>query len=366
MGQQAAGSGHEPLAGSTGVPLVTVIVPVYNAAATLGRFLDSLAAQDYPQLEVVFIDDGSTDASVELLRARGFQPVLSPRNQGQSLARNLGLAHSQGELVCFFDSDVILRPDTVRRLVATLDRHGCDAVSGNYEIEPADQRLTSRFYSFLKSFGHGERPVMDHNILGTYCCIVRRDCLQRVGGFRSFPPGMDIECEEIGRRLSRAGCRFAFDPGIRIGHHFGGFRKILYVFSNRVYWYARYKVLVPAGKEALGMRGASSAAAVGAYTLFALTLPVLALAALLVPDGSWPVAVLAALAAGGLVAGTLLMGGFLRFCLKRAGLGFTLAVSLLSPFFFAVAGICGALGAAVSLLGRRWPRRDQLFRLLQP
>ena len=90
-------------------PLVTVIVPVYNVEKYLVRCLDSIASQTYRNLEIIVVNDGSTDASGEICRQYvEHDPrmlLLFQENQGSAVARNLGLNHASGEYVVFVDSD---------------------------------------------------------------------------------------------------------------------------------------------------------------------------------------------------------------------------------------------------------------------
>lgn len=93
----------------TASPLISVIVPVYNCAATLGRCVDSLLRQDYENFELLLVDDGSKDGSVSTLR-RFFDRrirLLAKENGGPASARNFGLDHCspESEQVCFVDSD---------------------------------------------------------------------------------------------------------------------------------------------------------------------------------------------------------------------------------------------------------------------
>lgn len=98
----------------------SVIVPVYNAARTLHRCLDSLRAAACPQAEILLIDDGSTDQSLNICREYAASDprfrVLSKENGGVSSARNLGLDQAAGEYVLFVDSDDYVAPDYFSRL----------------------------------------------------------------------------------------------------------------------------------------------------------------------------------------------------------------------------------------------------------
>jgi len=110
--------------------LISVIVPVYNVAAYLDACVGSLTGQTYKNLEIILIDDGSTDQSGALCdewekrdtRIR----VVHQKNQGLSAARNRGLEIISGEYVAFLDSDDIIYEDAYRRMVKALERTQAD------------------------------------------------------------------------------------------------------------------------------------------------------------------------------------------------------------------------------------------------
>jgi len=104
-------------------PLVSVIIPAYNATAFLGETLDSVLAQTYPNLEIIVVDDGSTDDTPDLLGSYGDRiRVLRQANSGQATARNHGAREAHGELLAFLDSDDLWDPDKIARQVELLDR----------------------------------------------------------------------------------------------------------------------------------------------------------------------------------------------------------------------------------------------------
>ena len=91
-------------------PLVSVIIPVYNGAPFLAEALESVFAQDYPHYEVIVIDDGSTDNSVDIAQAFPTLYLLRQTNQGPSVARNLGVTAAHGTLIAFLDADDVWMP----------------------------------------------------------------------------------------------------------------------------------------------------------------------------------------------------------------------------------------------------------------
>ncbi len=101
--------------------MVSVIVPVYNVAPWLSACLQSIAAQTYADIEVILVNDGSTDASGKICdewakQDRRFS-VIHQENQGLSAARNAGIDHSRGEFLTFVDSDDMIHPEMIATLV---------------------------------------------------------------------------------------------------------------------------------------------------------------------------------------------------------------------------------------------------------
>ena len=108
------------------MPYVSVIVPVYNTKKYLAECLDSVCTQTYPQLEIIVVDDGSTDDSGVLLREYSQRDnrirVITQKNQGLSAARNTGLEHSSGEYVVFLDSDDWIDDQTVDKAIQMITK----------------------------------------------------------------------------------------------------------------------------------------------------------------------------------------------------------------------------------------------------
>jgi len=92
-------------------PLVSVVIPVYNAEPFLREALDSVLAQDYEPFEVIVVDDGSTDGSGTIARSYPEVRYLRQENQGPAVARNAGIAAAQGEFLAFFDADDVMLPN---------------------------------------------------------------------------------------------------------------------------------------------------------------------------------------------------------------------------------------------------------------
>ena len=109
--------------------LVSAIIPVFNNIKTLKRCVESVLSQTYPNLEIILVDNGSTDSSDVLCDEFGARDprvsVLHEKNEGVSATRNQGVRIAKGEFITFIDSDDHITPDYVEKLVAAIDDDNC-------------------------------------------------------------------------------------------------------------------------------------------------------------------------------------------------------------------------------------------------
>jgi glycosyltransferase involved in cell wall biosynthesis len=123
--QSAARMGVPDMLGSLAMSRVSVVIPVFNGAATIGRAITSVLAQrfDGDRLEVIVVNDGSTDASAEVLRGFGDRiRVINQPNRGAAAARNVGAAAARGEYLAFLDADDTWLPHKLAATVPPLER----------------------------------------------------------------------------------------------------------------------------------------------------------------------------------------------------------------------------------------------------
>lgn len=117
-------------------PLVSIVVPFFNAEATLPRLLDSLLAQSYSNFEVILVDDGSTDSSLDIVRHYSQRHsnlrFFTHSQRGVSHSRNVGMAMAQGKYLQFADADDWLETNCVERFVAHAESSGCDMVISDF------------------------------------------------------------------------------------------------------------------------------------------------------------------------------------------------------------------------------------------
>lgn len=207
---------------------VSVIVPVYNRRNLLGRCLDSIAAQTYRPIELIVVDNGSTDGSSEftsewgrLHNAPDFSITVKEEHQtGASSARNKGLSEATGDFTLFFDSDDAMRPDLIERGVAAFrENPAISIVCWKCEIHLADGTVRiPPFYTDRAIECH-----LIHTLLRTHGYMAPTELFRSVGGWDiSLPCWNDLE---LGMRLLlKIGDKSGYES---IPGHISGIREVL-------------------------------------------------------------------------------------------------------------------------------------------
>jgi glycosyltransferase involved in cell wall biosynthesis len=186
-------------------PLVSVIVPVFDRAGCLGRALASALAQGYRPLELVVIDDGSTDATASVIdewRALAAHAEhgavnfvgLHQDNLGVSAARNAGIRAAHGEWIALLDSDDEWRPEKLARQMAHFAEHPGLRIGQTGEIWIRRGQRVNAPERLRKAAGDLFAASLDHCAISPSAAVMRRDLLDEVGLFdESYPACEDYE-----------------------------------------------------------------------------------------------------------------------------------------------------------------------------
>lgn len=198
-------------------PLVSVVVCAYNEERHLADCLDSLAACEYPGLEVIVCDDGSTDRTMEIARRYPFR-VLELPHAGLSAARNAGIAVATGEIVAFLDADAACHPEWPYHLALSMDELGVVATGGPNLPDPG-AGLVERAVAASPG-GPVEVLTADDRAEHVPGCNMayRKEALEAVGGFDPVFTAAGDDVDVCWKLLDR-GWQIAFSPAAQIRHH---------------------------------------------------------------------------------------------------------------------------------------------------
>lgn len=186
-----------------GQPLVSVVLPTYNRANTISRSIDSVLNQTYSNLELIVVDDGSSDDTqfiVESINDNRIKYIRNSKSMGAAFARNLGIKHSQGSLIAFQDSDDEWLPDKLSIQVSVLleaDKNVALVYSPMIRVyeETKEENLFSSpiFYPDTQDF-YRKALALGIMGIGIQSCLVRKSTLLHVGGFdEKLPKWIDLE-----------------------------------------------------------------------------------------------------------------------------------------------------------------------------
>ena len=173
-------------------PLLSVIIPVYQVEKYIRHCLDSVLAQTYTNLDIILVDDGGTDSSVDICREYKKKDkrirIISQENGGLSKARNVGVEHAYADLVTFIDSDDFIHPNMFATMIPYLDEYNLDIIS-----------CSSTRKKTVNTIGTGELKIYDHHTavsmglrddnVSAWGKIYKKELLQKV----QFPEGRVFE-----------------------------------------------------------------------------------------------------------------------------------------------------------------------------
>ena len=165
------------------MPRVTIVLPVYNHERYVEQTLESLYAQDYTDFQIVAVDDGSTDGSLEILnRHRGRIRIIESWHQGPATARNRALLATDSEFVAFMDSDDLCAPDRLRRQVHELQNAELIASALSF-IDASGKTLPGLWSCPPVASDHYWAALLERNWIATPSVVIRRQVLDSTGLF---------------------------------------------------------------------------------------------------------------------------------------------------------------------------------------
>jgi len=174
-------------------PLVSVIIPTYNRANIISRTIDNVLDQTYKNIEVIVVDDGSTDDTQAALRGYGSRiRVITQDNAGPAIARNHGSEVARGEIIAFQDSDDAWLPQKIERQVALLQIAGdsipccvCNAILQSINRPTITTFQSSLLHPLLEEglWLNAPQVLLDRFVLFNQTAAIRREAWEKAGGF---------------------------------------------------------------------------------------------------------------------------------------------------------------------------------------
>lgn len=227
-------------------PQISIVIPAFNASATIGRLLDSIHASTIRPAEIIVVDDGSTDNTAEMSRQRGAW-VIRQENAGPATARNVGVANVRHERILFLDADVVLEPGTIGVALAEMERTGADVVNGIYSETPENRGFFPLFKCLMDRHLFSSGDLAHYPVFESRCALAKMRVFEETGGYNErLTFRTPVENEEFGFRVSRR-FRMVLSTDVRVGHHFPGFRRLVDNYLWRTFWWMKFFLCVRKG-----------------------------------------------------------------------------------------------------------------------
>lgn len=200
-----------------GTKRASIVIPVRNCERTLARCLEAVTASEgFADFEVIVVDDGSTDTSAEIASRFPVRLVRCVTGSGPAAARNRGASEARSPRLVFVDSDVFVRPDTIDRLLRTLD--DAPAAFGSYDPEPLHDNFATVLYHTLSCLRSIANTSTQTSVYYTYCAAIWRHIFLEFGGFDTRFTLATFEDVEFGCRLAERGLHCVHRKDIMVTH----------------------------------------------------------------------------------------------------------------------------------------------------
>ncbi len=199
--------------------IVSIIIPAYNASATIERTLKALSVQDFTQdYEVIVVNDGSTDRTADVIRAFPHVKLITQENAGPASARNTGAKYAKGGLLCFTDADCVPHPDWIALLEKDFHRSDIAVVCGSYGIANPESPLSQGIHEEIMFRHHVLMPDFP-KVFGSYNFCIKKDVFDSLGGFDTRYRSASGEDNDLSYRLIAAGHKIFFERKALVDHY---------------------------------------------------------------------------------------------------------------------------------------------------
>ena len=211
--------------GSSDLASVSVVVPAFNEESQIASCLESILESHYAVVEIIVVDDNSTDKTVEVASKYPVRIIRRGSRGERCVARNDGIQAAQGEIVAFVDADCTVDPDWLEILISDFTGERIVGVGG--VVLTKESALVAKYRSFIQKepYSESNKPVEASCLPGGNSCY-RSEVLKDIGGFD--PAFFRLECLDLGLRLRAKGYSLVGDPRAVVWHtHEGSLKRWL-------------------------------------------------------------------------------------------------------------------------------------------
>lgn len=200
--------------------MISIVIPTYNSAKFMPALLESIFKQAVEDMEVIIVDDCSTDNTVETVEKYPVRVIRMEKNGGPARARNRGVDEARGDIIFFLDSDVIVLEGTVQEVKDYFIKNpGANCVIGVCATEPLNKGFVPKYmamFEYIHLLGTRDNKV---SVFAPRCGAIKKELFQSAGGYDESYKGADVEDFELARRINRIDS-ILLNPKMLVRHQF--------------------------------------------------------------------------------------------------------------------------------------------------
>jgi glycosyltransferase involved in cell wall biosynthesis len=234
--------------------MISIVIPTFNAERFMPGLLDSIFKHGIDDMEVIIVDDCSSDRTIEIAKRYPVRIIQMEKNSGPAKARNRGVREAKGDIIFFLDSDVIVMQGAIREIKDYFKKNpSAKCVIGVCSTEPLNHGFVPRYMAMFEYIHLTSVKDGMVSVFAPRCGAVRKDFFQKIGGYNESYRGADVEDFELARRINNTD-PIVLNTKIMVKHQFADFRQAFRnYFKRTVMWihlFFREKKLDNAGPTA--------------------------------------------------------------------------------------------------------------------
>ncbi len=217
--------------------MISIVIPTYNSEKFMPHLLESIFKNGIEDMEVILVDDCSTDSTIELAKKYPLKIIQLEKNVGPSRARNRGVKEARGDIIFFLDADVIVMNGTIREVKDYFEQNpSAQCVIGICATEPLNKGFVPRYmalFEYIHLIGTRDNKV---SVFAPRCGAIKKSFFENIGGYNEAYKGADVEDFELARRINKTDS-IILNRNMIVKHQFSDFKQsVRNYFKRAVMW----------------------------------------------------------------------------------------------------------------------------------
>ena len=217
--------------------MISIIIPTYNSSMFMPNLLDSIFKQAVNDMEVLIVDDCSTDNTIEIANKYPVRVIQMATNSGPAKARNLGVIEAKGDIIFFLDSDVLVLDGTIKEVENYFNQNpDAKCIIGICATKPLNQGFVPTYMAMFEYVHLIGQQYAKVSVFAPRCGAIKKQFFLDIGSYDESYRGADVEDFELARRINKVDC-IILNPKLIVRHQFANFRQALKIYFRRtVMW----------------------------------------------------------------------------------------------------------------------------------